>query len=88
MTWANVRSGYANINATTDLELSEYYDIWRVSNINGPESGDPRYWPRVAPEAAMGMAANAMYMDGHASHISHRKRSSRPSATWDDGDYR
>ncbi|HYE62898.1 MAG TPA: DUF1559 domain-containing protein [Phycisphaerales bacterium] len=81
----NVRSGYANVNANSDLELSIFYDIWRVSNINGPESGDPRYWPRTAPKRH-GNGANAMYMDGHASAIS--ANDLRDLNTWDDGDYR
>jgi prepilin-type N-terminal cleavage/methylation domain-containing protein/prepilin-type processing-associated H-X9-DG protein len=81
----NVRSGYANINASSDLELSVFYDIFRISNINGPESGDPRYWPRTAPRRH-GNGANAVYMDGHAGAIT--KSELQNVKTWDDGDHR
>jgi prepilin-type processing-associated H-X9-DG protein len=82
----NLRSSNYNLTVSTDLDLSIYYDIRRVTNINGPEAGgNPQDWRRTAPKRH-GNGANAMYMDGHAAHISPEKL--LDVNTWDDGDYR
>jgi len=82
----NLRSANYQANANHDLELSIFYDIRRVTNINGPEAGgDPTLWRRTAPNRH-GRGANAVYMDGHASAILAEKL--LDVSTWDDGDYR
>ena len=81
----NVRSGNQQ-NAANDLLASIYYDIRRLSNINGPTAGgDATTWRRTAPDRH-GKGANAMYMDGHASHIGNDAL--LDPKTWNDGDYR
>jgi prepilin-type N-terminal cleavage/methylation domain-containing protein/prepilin-type processing-associated H-X9-DG protein len=81
----NVRSGNLQ-NAPSDLEASIYYDIRRVSNINGPTAGgNATLWRRTAPDRH-GKGANAVYMDGHAAQIPNDKLLNL--VTWDDGDYR
>jgi prepilin-type processing-associated H-X9-DG protein len=82
----NLRSANYNLEATNDMHLSIFYDIWRETNINGPTSGgNPRFWRRTAPNRH-GRGANAMYMDGHAALIESEKLLDR--ATWDDGERR
>jgi prepilin-type N-terminal cleavage/methylation domain-containing protein/prepilin-type processing-associated H-X9-DG protein len=82
----NLRSANYNLQVNNDLDLSIFYDIRYVTNINGPEAGgDPTLWRRTATKRH-GNGSNAMYMDGHAAHIT-------PDLlldvnTWDDGDYR
>jgi prepilin-type N-terminal cleavage/methylation domain-containing protein/prepilin-type processing-associated H-X9-DG protein len=81
----NTRSGNLQ-NAANDLTASIYYDIRRLSNINGPTAGgDATTWRRTAPNRH-GKGAHAMYMDGHAAHISNEALQN--PATWNDGDYR
>jgi len=82
----NLRSANYNTQVNSDLDLSIFYDIRYVTNINGPESGGiPTSWRRTAPKRH-GNGANAMYMDGHAAHITPDKL--LDVRTWDDGDYR
>lgn len=82
----NLRSANYQASAASDLHLSIFYDIRRVTNINGPESGgDPTLWRRTAPKRHFN-GANAMYMDGHAAFIEGQKLLN--VNTWDDGDYR
>jgi len=72
--------------AQSDLELSIFYDLRRVTNINGPTSGgDPTSWRRTEPKRH-GRGANAMFMDGHAKLITPEVL--LDVRTWDDGDYR
>lgn len=72
--------------AQSDLELSIFYDLRRVTNINGPTSGgDPTLWRRTEPKRH-GRGANAMFMDGHAKLITPEVL--LDVKTWDDGDYR
>jgi prepilin-type N-terminal cleavage/methylation domain-containing protein/prepilin-type processing-associated H-X9-DG protein len=72
--------------AQSDLELSIFYDIRRVTNINGPTAGgDPTLWRRTEPKRH-GRGANAMFMDGHAKLI--KPEVLLDLKTWDDGDYR
>ncbi len=82
----NLRSANYNISASTDMHLSIFYDIRRLTNVNGPVSGaDPTLWRRTAPNRHA-RGANAVYMDGHAAHISAEKLLDQN--TWDDGDRR
>ncbi len=82
----NLRSANYQSQANSDLALSIFYDIRRVTNINGPVSGgDPTLWRRTATKRH-GNGSNAMYMDGHAAHITPDKL--LDINTWDDGDYR
>lgn len=82
----NQRSANYNVTAATDMHLSIFYDIRRLTNVNGPVVGaDPTLWRRTAPNRH-GRGANAMYMDGHASHIDADKLLNQQ--TWDDGDRR
>jgi prepilin-type processing-associated H-X9-DG protein len=82
----NLRSNNYNLQVTNDLDLSIFYDIRYVTNINGPESGGaPTSWRRTATKRH-GNGSNAMYMDGHAAHITPDKL--LDVKTWDDGDYR
>lgn len=82
----NLRSQNYQATAASDMHLSIFYDIRRRTNINGPTAGgDPTLWRRTAPNRH-GQGANAMYMDGHASHIA--AADLLDLKTWDDGDYR
>src|SRR5262245_18864565 len=82
----NLRSANYQATAQSDLHLSIYYDIRRVTNINGPEAGgDPTLWRRTAPKRHAN-GANATYMDGHGAPI--RGDALLDVRTWDDGDYR
>jgi prepilin-type N-terminal cleavage/methylation domain-containing protein/prepilin-type processing-associated H-X9-DG protein len=82
----NLRSANYQTQANSDLDLSIFYDIRRLTNINGPETGgDPTLWRRTATKRH-GNGSNAMYMDGHAAHITPDKL--LDVNTWDDGDYR
>lgn len=83
----NRRSANYNATAATDLDLAIFYDIRRLTNINGQElTGDPTSWRRTAPKRHGGRGANALYMDGHASFIEGSKL--LDVNTWDDGHYR
>jgi prepilin-type N-terminal cleavage/methylation domain-containing protein/prepilin-type processing-associated H-X9-DG protein len=82
----NLRSANYNNQAASDMHLSIFYDIRRITNINGPSSGgEPTFWRRTAPKRH-GRGANAMYMDGHAALIEPDKL--LDPQTWDDGDRR
>jgi prepilin-type N-terminal cleavage/methylation domain-containing protein/prepilin-type processing-associated H-X9-DG protein len=82
----NLRSANYNNQAVSDMHLSIFYDIRRLTNINGPTSGGlPTDWRRTAPNRH-GRGANAMYMDGHAALI--KPDDLLNPDTWDDGDRR
>jgi prepilin-type N-terminal cleavage/methylation domain-containing protein/prepilin-type processing-associated H-X9-DG protein len=86
----NQRSANYNARAATNLDLSIFYDLRRVTNVNGPETGtDPTLWRRTAPNrhgSGAGGGANAVFMDGHARHT--KASELLDVNTWDDGDYR
>ena len=82
----NQRAANYNNTAQSDMHLSIFYDIRRVANINGPESGfDPTLWRRTAPNRH-GRGANAVFLDGHAAWI--RADALLDPRTWDDGEYK
>lgn len=82
----NLRSNNYNTQAGSDMHLSIFYDIRRITNVNGPTSGgDATLWRRTAPNRH-GRGANAMYMDGHASFIAAEKLLDQN--TWDDRERR
>ncbi len=82
----NLRSANYNNQAQSDMHLSIFYDIRRLTNINGPTAGGlPTDWRRTAPNRH-GRVANAMYMDGHAANI--LPEDLLDPETWDDGDRR
>lgn len=82
----NLRANNYNTTAPNDMHLSIFYDIRRLSNINGPSSGgDPTLWIRTATNRH-GNGANAMYMDGHAEQTKNEKL--LLPKTWDDFEYK
>jgi len=82
----NLRSANYQLSAATDLDISIFYDIRYVVNINGTTTGGaPTSWRRTALNRH-GNGANAMYMDGHAASI--RADKLTDVKTWDDGTYK
>jgi prepilin-type N-terminal cleavage/methylation domain-containing protein/prepilin-type processing-associated H-X9-DG protein len=82
----NLRANNYNTTAPNDMHLSIFYDIRRLSNINGPSAGgDPTLWIRTATNRH-GNGANAMFMDGHASQT--KNEVLLDPKTWDDLEYR
>ncbi len=68
-----------------ELNISIYYDMWNMSNVNGVGSNDHTTWQRTAPTRHSGNS-NAMYFDGHAASI--KRDVVTDVLKWDDGDYR
>lgn len=82
----NLRANNYNNTAPNDMHLSIFYDIRRLSNINGPSAGgDPTLWIRTATNRH-GNGANAIYMDGHAAQTANRTL--LDPRTWDDFEYK
>jgi prepilin-type N-terminal cleavage/methylation domain-containing protein/prepilin-type processing-associated H-X9-DG protein len=82
----NLRAANYNTTAPNDMHLSIFYDIRRLSNINGPSSGgDPTLWIRTAT-SRHGNGANAVYLDGHAEQTAAREL--LDPKTWDDFEYK
>lgn len=71
--------------ANDDLEMTIYYDLWRESNVNGPDTGNHTLIRRVSVNRH-GDGANSVFLDGHATRVSAAVLTN--VASWDDGDYR
>lgn len=78
--WGN---NYAASN--DELRISIFYDMWRISSVNGTISNDPTTAQRVAVRRH-GNGANIMYMDTHAAAAPGTVVAD--PKTWDDGDYK
>ena len=79
--WGN---NYASGN--DELRISIFYDMWRISSVNGsPTSTDPLTARRVAPNRH-GNGSNALFLDTHAAWVSGTSLTDPKS--WDDGDYK
>jgi prepilin-type N-terminal cleavage/methylation domain-containing protein/prepilin-type processing-associated H-X9-DG protein len=82
----NRRANNYNLTAPHEMHLSIFYDIRRLTNINGGSTGgDPTLWIRTAPNRH-GNGANAMFMDGHASQVP--AKTLLDPKTWDDLEYK
>lgn len=68
-----------------ELRISIFYDMWRISSVNGTNSTDPTTAQRVAVKRH-GNGANILYLDTHA-NAAPGSVVANP-ATWDDGDYK
>lgn len=68
-----------------ELRISIFYDMWRISSVNGTASSDPTTAQRVAVRRH-GNGANIMYLDAHAGAAPGTVVAD--PKTWDDGDYR
>jgi prepilin-type N-terminal cleavage/methylation domain-containing protein/prepilin-type processing-associated H-X9-DG protein len=68
-----------------ELRISIFYDMWRISSVNGSGPNTPTEAQRIAPRRHV-TGANVLYLDTHARLV--------PSydivvpRLWDDGDYR
>lgn len=81
-----VRWGNNYAAGNDELRISIFYDMWRISSVNGsPATTDPTTAPRVAPKRH-GNGSNALFLDTHASFV--RGTDLTNPASWDDGDYR
>lgn len=82
---SGVRWGNNYSAGNDELRISIFYDMWRISSVNGTTSSDPTTAQRVAVKRH-GNGANILYMDTHASATPGTVVAN--PATWDDGDYK
>ncbi|MDX2132328.1 MAG: DUF1559 domain-containing protein [Planctomycetota bacterium] len=78
--WGN---NYAAGNS--ELTISIFYDMWRISSVNGSGPNTPTEAQRIAPKRHV-TGANVLFLDTHAQIIS--ASDVVVPALWDDGDYR
>jgi prepilin-type N-terminal cleavage/methylation domain-containing protein/prepilin-type processing-associated H-X9-DG protein len=67
-----------------DEQIAIYYDMWRATNVTGPDN-DPTTAQRIAVKRHSN-GANAVFLDGHARHALSDELTT--VSNWDDGDYR
>jgi len=70
--------------ANNDQTIAAYFDAWRESHINGPDSDEILNGLRVAP-TRHGSGSNALFVDGHAELYERAKITDLK--TWDDFSY-
>jgi prepilin-type N-terminal cleavage/methylation domain-containing protein/prepilin-type processing-associated H-X9-DG protein len=68
----------------TDEYISIFYDMWRATNVTGPDLSDTTA-QRIAV-GRHGNGANAVFLDDHARHAAADELTN--VSNWDDGDYR
>lgn len=78
--WGN---NYAPGNS--NLTVSIFYDMWRISSVDGSGATTPTEAQRVAPKRH-GNGSNALFMDTHAKFVTGPELTR--ANNWDDGDYR
>ena len=75
-------------STTSTLYVSQFYDLWSLTNVTGPDPGsiiDVSRAQRTSTGRHAG-ATNAGWFDGHATTI--KPAALLDLANWDDGDYR
>jgi prepilin-type N-terminal cleavage/methylation domain-containing protein/prepilin-type processing-associated H-X9-DG protein len=82
---SGLRWGSFYAPGNSELNIAIFYDMWRISNVNGIGGTTPETAQRIAVNRH-GRGANAMFLDGHALIRSAAELTT--VASWDDGDYR
>lgn len=82
-----VRAGNTYAASNSDMRVSIFYDMRRVSNVNGAESGagDVTFLRRTAPKRHV-TGANVVHLDGHATI--RKAEDILTLSNWEDGEYR
>lgn len=82
----NLRAGNTYATGNSDMHISIFYDMRRVSNVNGPNSGgDVTFLRRTAPNRHI-TGANVVHLDGHAT--TRKADDILTLSNWEDGEYR
>jgi len=80
-----IRWGNNYAPGNSELLISIFYDMWRISSVTGQGPNTPTEAQRIAPKRH-GTGANVLYLDTHATIVAANKVV--VPALWDDGDYR
>ncbi|MFO0830863.1 MAG: DUF1559 domain-containing protein [Phycisphaerales bacterium] len=83
----NLRAGNTYAATNSDMRISIFYDMRRVSNVNGSDTSasDVTFLRRTAPNRHV-TGANVVHLDGHAA--TRRADDVLNLSNWEDGEYR
>jgi prepilin-type N-terminal cleavage/methylation domain-containing protein/prepilin-type processing-associated H-X9-DG protein len=79
-----VRWGNNYAAGNDELDISIFYDMWRISTVTGQGPQDPTAAQRVAPKRHIN-GSNVLYLDTHAALV--QAQALTNPLNWDDGDY-
>ncbi len=82
---AGLRWGNNYAASNDELRISIFYDMWRVSSVDGSGANTPVDAQRIAPRRHTN-GANVLFLDTHATLVPATEVTK--AANWDDGDYR